>query len=197
MCIHIEHNAGSFLETYVAVEIFLFENCRHILNNYKLRDYVWELSGAIAIRWRHNQRYDVLNHRRPDCLFNRLLGADQRKHQSTASLVLVSGIYRWTVDSSHKGPVTQKMIPFDDVIMNLLSVRCIEFQNDMKTDTEVMDKRNFVTFEFKMRFLRHILRSAVYVAIIPCLYVAGEGAILWMKFWFDAVFWNRICGPCY
>ena len=45
-------------------------------------------------------------------------GADQRKHQSAASLACVKGIRRWPVDSPHKGPVTRKMFPFDDVIMN-------------------------------------------------------------------------------
>ena len=44
-------------------------------------------------------------------------GANQRKHQSFASLIFVMGIHRWPVNSPHKGPVTQKMIPFDDVIM--------------------------------------------------------------------------------
>ena len=28
------------------------------------------------------------------------------------------GIHRWTVNSPHKGPVTRKMFPFDDVIMD-------------------------------------------------------------------------------
>ena len=51
--------------------------------------------------------------------------ADQRKHQSSASLVFVRGIHRWPVNSSHKGPVTQKMFPFDDVIMLLILFRII------------------------------------------------------------------------
>ena len=46
-------------------------------------------------------------------------GADQRKHQSSVSLAFVWGIHRWPVNSSHKGPVTRKMFPFDDVIMAL------------------------------------------------------------------------------
>ena len=46
--------------------------------------------------------------------------ADQRKHQSSASLALVRGIHRWPVNSSHKWPVTRKMFPFDDVIMDCL-----------------------------------------------------------------------------
>ena len=41
----------------------------------------------------------------------------QGKHQSSASLAFVRGIQRWPVNSPHKGPVTRKMFPFDDVIM--------------------------------------------------------------------------------
>ena len=44
-------------------------------------------------------------------------GADQSKHQSPASLAFVWGIHRGPVNSPHKGPVTRKMFPFDDVIM--------------------------------------------------------------------------------
>ena len=44
-------------------------------------------------------------------------GADQRKHQSFASLACVSGIHRGPVNSANKWPVTQKMFPFGDVIM--------------------------------------------------------------------------------
>ena len=51
------------------------------------------------------------------------LGVDQRKHQSSASLAFVRGIHRWPVTSPHKGSVTQKMFPFDDVIMPLIDNR--------------------------------------------------------------------------
>ena len=43
-------------------------------------------------------------------------GADQRRHQSSASLAFVRGLNGWPVKSSHKGPVTWKMLAFDDVI---------------------------------------------------------------------------------
>ena len=43
--------------------------------------------------------------------------ADQRKHQSSASLAFVRGIHRGPVNSPHKWPVTRKMFPFDDGIM--------------------------------------------------------------------------------
>ena len=44
-------------------------------------------------------------------------GADQRKHQSPASLAFAQGIHRRPVNSPHKWPVTRKMFPFGDVIM--------------------------------------------------------------------------------
>ena len=43
--------------------------------------------------------------------------ADQRKHQSSASLAFVRGIHRGPVNSPNKWTVTWKMFPFDDVIM--------------------------------------------------------------------------------
>ena len=46
-------------------------------------------------------------------------GADQRKHQSYASLAFVRRIHRWPVNSPHKGPATWKLFPFDDVIMKI------------------------------------------------------------------------------
>ena len=48
-------------------------------------------------------------------------GADQRKHQSSASLAFMRGIHRGPVNSPHKGPVKHKMFPFHDVIRRLNS----------------------------------------------------------------------------
>ena len=45
--------------------------------------------------------------------------ADQRKHQSSASLAFVRGSHRGPVNSPHKWPVTRKMFPIDDVNMTL------------------------------------------------------------------------------
>ena len=46
----------------------------------------------------------------------------QRKHQSSASLAIVRGIHRWPV-FMHKGPVTRKLFPFDEVIMLVLIIQ--------------------------------------------------------------------------
>ena len=44
-------------------------------------------------------------------------GTDQRKHQSSTSLAFVQGTNRSPVNFLHNGPITWKMFPFDDVIM--------------------------------------------------------------------------------
>ena len=44
-------------------------------------------------------------------------GTNQRQYERFASLAFVRGIHRWPVNSPHKGPITRKMLPFDDVIM--------------------------------------------------------------------------------
>ena len=48
--------------------------------------------------------------------------ANQRKHQSSASLAFVRGIHRGPMNSPHKWPVTRKMFPFDDVIIAYASL---------------------------------------------------------------------------
>ena len=50
--------------------------------------------------------------------------ADLRKPQSFASLASVRGVPRGPVNSAHKYPVTQKMFPFDDVIMDCVGSSC-------------------------------------------------------------------------
>ena len=47
-------------------------------------------------------------------------GANQRKHQNSASLAFVRGI---PVNSPHKGPVTRKMFPFHEVIMYVVQMK--------------------------------------------------------------------------
>ena len=48
--------------------------------------------------------------------------ADQKKHQSSASLAFVWGFHRGPVNSPLKWPVTRNFFPFDDVIMYKYSV---------------------------------------------------------------------------
>ena len=62
------------------------------------------------------QRDGISNHRHLDVCSSICSGADQRKHQSSASLAFVREIHRWPVDSPHKGPIMRKMIQFYDIM---------------------------------------------------------------------------------
>ena len=55
-------------------------------------------------------------------------GADQRKHQISASMAFVRGIHQWPVNSPHNGPVTRKFVQFDDVMM-IFTVRLTNLSN--------------------------------------------------------------------
>ena len=61
-------------------------------------------------------------------------GTDQRKHESSASPVFVRGMHRSPMNSPHKRPVTRKMFPFDDVIMEFPSQRPVTRSFDVFID---------------------------------------------------------------
>ena len=76
-------------------------------------------------------------------------GADQRKHHSSASLAFVRGTHRWPVNSQHKLPVTRKMFPFDDVIMQLLIGRMCYYANKAahhQLPTCLLDAHSCITY---------------------------------------------------
>ena len=72
---------------------------------------------ARSLHWRHNDHDGVSNHQPRSCLLNRLF----RRRSKKTSKLYVTGLYAGTspgpVNSPHKGPVTRKTFPFDDVIM--------------------------------------------------------------------------------
>ena len=72
-----------------------------------------------ALQWRHNGRDGISNHQPHNYYMvysNVYSGGDQRKHQCSVSLAFARG----PVNSPHKWPVTRKMFPFDDVIMDCM-----------------------------------------------------------------------------
>ena len=72
---------------------------------------------CIALHWRHNHHDDVLNHQPHGCLLNRLFGRRSKKTSKLRVTGLRAGNSPGPVNSPHKGPVTRKIFPFDDVIM--------------------------------------------------------------------------------
>ena len=86
----------------------------------RLHGDTWDIEiniTGLTLPWRHNELDGVSNHQ-PYDLLNRLFRQrSKKKNQGSASLALVWGIHRWPVNFPHKGPVTRKKFPFDDVIM--------------------------------------------------------------------------------
>ena len=71
----------------------------------------------LALRWRHNDHDGGSNHQPHGCLLNRLFRRKSRKTSKLRVTGLCVGNSPGPVNSPHKGPVTRKMFPFDDVIM--------------------------------------------------------------------------------
>ena len=71
------------------------------------------------LQWRHNERDSVTNYRRLDCLLIRLLQIKEN----------IEALRHWPLwgehtYSPHKGSVTWKRFPFDDVIISIVSTLC-------------------------------------------------------------------------
>ena len=77
-------------------------------------------------------------------------GADQRKHQISASLAFVRRTQRWPANSPHKGSVTWKMFPFDDVIMVSRTFHFLWINRSALS----LDKRKFCSLMF-MKEMNH------------------------------------------
>ena len=99
-----------------------------------------------TLQWGHNGCDSISNHQSHDCLLNRLFRRRSKKTSKLRVTGLCAGNSQGPVNSPHKWPVTQKMFPFDDVIMNntpwnmrmvcllcfvFLSVICIKVINEL------------------------------------------------------------------
>ena len=99
----------------LAIIKFCFINCKKFPSNYNYfgkkkhlpKSPISVMHTCLHIKkgtlqWCHNGRDGISNHQPHDCLLNLFSGADQRKHQSYASLAFVWGIHQWPVNSPHK-----------------------------------------------------------------------------------------------
>ena len=81
-------------------------------------------------------------------------GADQSKHQSSASLAFVRGIHRGPVNSLHKWPVTRKMFPFDDVIRTYWGLnKMTDFWQVMPSNTNCLYEKFELAIKISLKFI--------------------------------------------
>ena len=80
---------------------------------------VWQVWYVYrSLHWRHNDQDGVSNQQPHGCLLNRLFRCKSKKTSNLRVTGLCAGNSPGPVNSPHKGPVTRKMNPFDDVIMD-------------------------------------------------------------------------------
>ena len=70
-----------------------------------------------ALQSRHNRHDGLANHRRLDCVLNRLFRRRSKKTSKLRVTGLCEGNSPVSGEYPHKGPVTRKIFPFDDAIM--------------------------------------------------------------------------------
>ena len=100
-------------------------------NQFRWRPFISTLSKqcktitiVTSLQKRHNERDGVSNHQPRECLLNSLIRCRSKK----TSKLRVTGLCAGNLP--HKGPVTRKMFPFDDVIMFSFTTRLISIYTD-------------------------------------------------------------------
>ena len=93
--------------------IGVFITDRFVFSPQQQRSVWW----PFALKWRYNERNGVSNQKPHDCLRNRWFRCRSKKTSKPRVTGFCAGNSRWPVNSQHKGPVTRKVFPFDDVSM--------------------------------------------------------------------------------
>ena len=112
--------------------------------------------------------------------------ADQRKHQSSASLAFVWGIHRWPVNFPHKGPVTRKMFPFDDVITSStflgrhLSADVVSLCIYVRIAVTAVGGKHFTAHVLHRPFSNFVMRTLLETKSYP--YILGKVPIFYHKY---------------
>ena len=94
---------------------------------------------------------------------------DQEKHQSSTSLAFERRIHRWPMNYPHKGPVTRKMFPFDDVIMmmdmcdqEVLFLTSIRFQAQVSQNLRQREATYLARYMIISVWNKQLLEEVIY-----------------------------------
>ena len=77
------------------------------------------ISWSFSITMTSHKCHVVSNHQSINCLFNSLCRPILKKYQHSCNLPFMTGIYWLPVNFPVKSPLTQKKLPFGDMVMSL------------------------------------------------------------------------------
>ena len=101
------------MATQAIIQVFLW----HLYPSSCINHIILATLRTWTLQWRHNDHNGVSNHQPGGCLLNRLFRRRSKKTSKLCVTGLCAGNSPGPVNSPHKGPVTRKIFPFDDVIM--------------------------------------------------------------------------------
>ena len=144
--------------------VAIFPRC--IVSNLRVAPFIHVIMGAfvliISLQWRHNDHDSVSNHQPHGCLLKRLFRRRSKKTSKLRVTGLCVGNSPGPVNSPHKGPVTRKMFPFDDVIMfHKISRReqSSSFQDEALTACESFTSPSSQIFHLLLSLIAKVLGS--------------------------------------
>ena len=118
------------------------------------------------IQWRHNDHDSVSNHQPGGSLLNCLFRRRWKKTSKLRFTGFCAGNSPGPVNSPHKGPVTWKMFPFDDVIMHYphcMKITLPEIVNELH-----LFNKQFETLHGLMLNTRHLVYIDIRTHCLPC-----------------------------
>ena len=121
-----------------------------------------------SLHWRHDDHNGISNHQPHGCLLTRLFRRRSKKTSKLRVTGLCAGNSPGPVNSPHKGPVTRKMFPFDDVIMFFCNTFCCVYASILNALAPGRCRSNFTNV-----FLKFILQ-------IDILSTSCEIGLRWM-----------------
>ena len=128
-------------------------DANHISVSGLYRCVAYSIMVPTTLQWRHNDHDCVSNHQPHGCLFNCLFRRRSKKTSNLRVTGLCVGNSPGPVNSLHKGPVTRKMFPFDDVIMmHHLRYMCTQslFRSNQQNFCEQTQFRVFANRDIKV-----------------------------------------------
>ena len=137
-----------------------------------------------SLHWHHNGCDSVSNHQPHDCLFSRLFRRRSKETSKFRVTGLCVGNSPGTGEFPQKWPVTRKMFPFDEVIMDSfhfrIDIRGLWYVVDRPTHKQL---RCYVAKTTFAKSIPALLTNPGVNKMAKMLKTTLSNILLWLKWW--------------